>query len=56
MRIEGGATLVGTLVDGQATFTWPKIPKGGQLSLTVAYAGSDLAQPVDAALIVKVRN
>ena len=56
MRIEGGATLVATLVDGRAIFTWPKIPKGGQLTLTVAYLGSDLVQPVDAALTVKVRN
>ena len=56
VRIEGGATLVGTLVDGRAVFTWPKIPKGGQLSLSVAYPGSDLVQPTDAAVTVKVRN
>ena len=56
VRIEGGATLVGTLVDGRATFIWPKIPKGGQLTLSVLYPGSDLVQPLDEALTVKVRS
>jgi hypothetical protein len=56
VRVEGGATLVGTLVDGRAVFTWPKIPKGGQLTLTVAYLGSDLVQAANVDLTVKVRN
>ena len=54
--IEGGAMLVGTVSDGRAVFEWPKIPKGGQLTLTAAYLGSDLVQAVSADLTVKVRN
>lgn len=56
VRIEGGATLVGTLADGRAVFEWPKIPKGGHLSISVIYPGSDLVQAVSADLTVKVRN
>jgi VCBS repeat-containing protein len=56
VRIEGGATLVETLTDGRAVFEWPKIPKGGQLSMAVVYPGSDLVQGVSAELTVTVRN
>ncbi|WP_460662355.1 Ig-like domain-containing protein [Kribbella swartbergensis] len=54
VRIEGGATLVGTVSDGRAVFEWPKIPKSGQLMLAVDYLGSDLVEGVNAELTVKV--
>ncbi|GAB2652037.1 LamG-like jellyroll fold domain-containing protein [Kribbella swartbergensis] len=54
VRIEGGATLVGTVSDGRAVFEWPRIPKGGQLTLAVDYLGSDLVEGVNAELTVKV--
>lgn len=55
VTIEGGATLVGTVSDGRAVFVWPKI-KGGQLTLTAAYLGSDLVEAVSEDLTIKVRK
>jgi hypothetical protein len=54
VRIDGGATLVGTVSDGRAVFEWPRIPKGGQLTVEAAYLGSDLVEAVNAELTVKV--
>ncbi len=56
IKIKDGATLVETVNDGRAVFVWPKIPKDGQLTLTAAYLGSDLAEGVSADLTVKVRK
>ncbi|GAB3840332.1 LamG-like jellyroll fold domain-containing protein [Kribbella italica] len=56
VKIKGGSTLVATVKDGRAVFVWPKIAKDGRLTLAVAYLGSELVEPANADLTVKVRT
>ncbi|WP_433005618.1 LamG-like jellyroll fold domain-containing protein [Kribbella sp. CA-294648] len=54
VRIDGGATLVDTVSDGRAEFEWPRIPKGGQLTVAAAYLGNELVEAANVERTVKV--
>ena len=55
IEIDGGATMTATVSGGTAVFTLPKAPKGGQLTLTATYLGSNLVQQAVARVTVRVR-
>ncbi|RYC14845.1 LamG-like jellyroll fold domain-containing protein [Nocardioides zhouii] len=55
IEIDGGATMTAVVSGGKAVFTLAKAPKGGQLTLTASYLGSDLVQQATARVTVRVR-
>ncbi|MDT0188006.1 LamG-like jellyroll fold domain-containing protein [Microbacterium sp. ARD31] len=55
IAIDRGATLTAGVTDGRAVFTLPKVPAGGQATLTATYLGSDLVQQASVRTTVRFR-
>lgn len=56
VTIEGGETLTSTISDGRAVFDLARAPKGGELTLTSAYLGSDLAEKATTKVTIRLQR
>ncbi|GAA1713300.1 hypothetical protein GCM10009809_06800 [Isoptericola hypogeus] len=54
VAVQGGGTFVGTVEGGRVRFDVP-LPKGGELTLTASYLGSELALAAETRVTVRVR-